>query len=46
MLSRTDGMLGRGKVGKVEAGIEPLVRLAADLRDLPRADFKAQLKAD
>ncbi len=45
MLSRTDGMLGRGKVGKVEAGIEPLVRLAAELRDLPRADFKAQLKA-
>jgi PhnB protein len=45
MLSRTDGKLGRGKVGKVEAGIEPLVRLAAELRDLPRADFKAQLKA-
>ena len=39
MLSRTDGT-----VGKVEAGIEPLVRLAAELRDLPRADFKAQLK--
>src|SRR3984957_11508458 len=40
MLSRTDG-----KAGKVEAGIEPLLRIAAALRDLPRADFKARLKA-
>src|ERR1700678_771143 len=39
MLSRADG-----KAGKVETGIEPLVRIAAALRDLPRADFKAQLK--
>ncbi len=39
MLSRTDG-----KIGKVEAGIETLVRIAAELRDLPRADFKARLK--
>ena len=40
MLSRKDG-----KPGKVEAGVEPLLRLAADLRDLPRADFKARLKS-
>jgi len=40
MLSRKDG-----KVGKVEAGIEPLVRIATDLRDLPRENFKARLKA-
>src|SRR5580704_2661816 len=39
MLSRTDGT-----VGKVEAGIEPLVRLAVELRDLPGAGFRAQLK--
>jgi PhnB protein len=39
MLSRKDG-----KFGKVETGIEPLARIAAELRDLPRADFKAQLK--
>src|SRR5580700_8619534 len=39
MLSRTDG-----KIGKVEAGIETLVRIAAELRDLPGAGFRAQLK--
>ncbi len=33
-----DALLARadGKPAKVEAGIEPLVRVAADLRDLPR----------
>jgi len=41
MLSRVDG-----KAPKVEAGIEPLVRIAADLRDLPRESFKAQLKSE
>jgi PhnB protein len=41
MLSRKDG-----KSSKIEAGIEPLVRLAAELRDLPRADFKARLKSE
>jgi PhnB protein len=40
MLSRNDG-----NIGKVEAGIEPLVRLAANLRELPRENFKSQLKA-
>jgi PhnB protein len=40
-LSRVDG-----KAPKVEAGIEPLVRIAADLRDLPRDTFKAQLKSE
>jgi len=39
MLSRTDG-----KAAKIDAGTEPLVRIAAALRDLPRADFKARLK--
>jgi PhnB protein len=41
MLSRKDG-----KSGKIEAGIEPLVRIAADLRNLPSASFKARLKSD
>src|ERR1700722_1009590 len=41
MLARTDG-----KALKVEAGIEPLLRIAADLRDLPRASFKARLKSE
>jgi PhnB protein len=40
MLARTDG---RGP--KVEAGIEPLVRIAAELRNLPSASFKARLKS-
>jgi PhnB protein len=40
MLSRADG-----KGLKVEAGIEPLMRIAAGLRVLPRESFKAQLKA-
>jgi len=41
MLSRTDG-----KPGKIDAGIEPLVHLAAELRDLPREAFKARLKTE
>jgi hypothetical protein len=41
MLARTDG-----KPPKVEAGIEPLVRIAADLRDLPRGSFKGRLKSE
>jgi PhnB protein len=41
MLSRTDG-----RAPKVEAGIEPLLRIAADLRDLPRESFKARLKSE
>jgi PhnB protein len=40
MLARTDG-----RVGKVEAGIRPLVRIAAELRNLPREQFKARLKS-
>src|SRR3982074_2481361 len=39
MLARADG-----KLGKLDAGIEPLVRIAADLRTLPRQEFKARLK--
>src|ERR1700677_407271 len=39
LLTRTDG-----KVPRVEESIEPLVRVAADLRELPRADFKARLR--
>src|SRR5271169_252193 len=43
-----DAMLARkdGKAPKVAAGIEPLVRIAADLRDLPRETFKARLKSE
>jgi PhnB protein len=41
MLARTDG-----KVGKAAAEIEPLVRIAADLRNLPSASFKARLKSE
>jgi PhnB protein len=41
MLARTDG-----KPPKVEAGIEPLVRIAAELRNLPSVRFKARLKSE
>jgi len=41
MLARTDG-----RVAKAGAEIEPLVRIAAELRNLPSASFKARLKAE
>ena len=43
-----DAMLARndGRVGKVAEEIEPLVRIAADLRNLPSASFKARLKSE
>jgi PhnB protein len=41
MLTRVDG-----KAGKIEAGIEPLVKIAADLRNLPREEFKKRLKSE
>jgi PhnB protein len=43
-----DGMLARtdGYVGKVARDIEPLVRIAAELRNLPRERFKARLKSE
>ena len=41
MLARNDG-----RVPKAEAGIEPLVRIAAELRNLPSANFKARLKSE
>ena len=41
MLARNDGL-----VPKAEAGIEPLVRIAAELRNLPSANFKARLKSE
>ena len=41
MLARADGRLP-----KVEASVEPLVRVAANLRDLPREPFKARLKSE
>jgi PhnB protein len=47
-LSRAiDGMLARtdGKPPKVESGVEPLLRIAAELHDLPRENFKSRLKA-
>ena len=40
MLARADGKLGR-----VDSAIEPLVRIAAELRNLPRESFKARLKS-
>ena len=40
MLARDDG-----RVSKAGAEIEPLVRIAAELRNLPSANFKARLKA-
>ncbi|PYX31107.1 MAG: hypothetical protein DMG77_07740 [Acidobacteria bacterium] len=42
-----DAMLARvdGRLPKVDATVEPLVRVAANLRDLPREDFKTRLKA-
>jgi uncharacterized glyoxalase superfamily protein PhnB len=41
-----DTMLARGdgKLGRVSAEIEPLVRIAAELRNRPRESFKARLK--
>jgi PhnB protein len=41
MLARVDG-----KPSKIESGIEPLVRIAAELRNLPNANFKARLKSE
>ena len=43
-----EGMLAQndGRVKKAGAEIEPLVRIAADLRNLPSASFKARLKAE
>jgi len=43
-----ESMLGRndGRVGKAAAEIEPLVRIAAELRNLPSASFKARLKSE
>jgi uncharacterized glyoxalase superfamily protein PhnB len=41
MLARNDG-----RVQKAGAEIEPLVRIAADLRNLPSASFKARLKSE
>jgi PhnB protein len=40
MLSRADG-----NVGRADTGVKPLVRIAADLRTLPRGDFKERLKS-
>ncbi len=43
-----DAMLAQndGRVSKAGAEIEPLVRIAADLRNLPSAKFKARLKSE
>ncbi|MGB8760526.1 MAG: hypothetical protein WCD01_06510, partial [Candidatus Sulfotelmatobacter sp.] len=41
LLTRSDGW-----PAKVEASVEPLVRVAADLRDLPREEFKVRLKSE
>jgi len=43
-----DAMFARrdGTAPKVEPAIEPLVRIAAELRNLPSASFKARLKSE
>jgi PhnB protein len=41
LLARADG-----KLPKVEAIVEPLVLVAADLRNLPREEFKIRLKSE
>jgi len=43
-----DALLARadGRPAKVDANVEPLVRVAADLRDLPREEFKTHLKSE
>jgi PhnB protein len=41
LLARSDG-----KPPKVDASVEPLARIAGDLRDLPRENFKAALKSE
>ncbi len=43
-----DGMLANtnSKIGNIEAAVEPLVRIAAELRNLPNANFKARLKSE
>ena len=43
-----DAMLARAdsRFGKVGADIEPLVRIAAELRTLPREGFKSRLKSE
>ena len=43
-----DAMLARsdGRAPRVAAGIEPLLRLAAELRDLPRKSFRDRLKSE
>jgi PhnB protein len=35
-----------GKAARLDASIEPLARIAADLRNLPSASFKARLKSE
>jgi PhnB protein len=35
-----------GKSGRVDAAVEPMVRIAAQLRDLPRQSFKDRLKSE
>ena len=41
MLARTDG-----KAPKTEAGVESLLRVASDLRGLPRESFRTRLKSE
>jgi PhnB protein len=50
MVDRLEQAVGAVLAGSglptVAASLEPLVHIAGDLRDLPRPDFKARLKAD
>ena len=45
MLSRVNNRPHK-EAGKVDKEVEPLVRLAAELRNLPRERFKARLKSE
>jgi PhnB protein len=46
MLSTQNHQPGGGvKVSKSDSGVEPLLRIAAELRNLPNANFKARLKS-
>ncbi len=46
MLARNDGRFDLKTLTKAASEIEPLVRIAADLRNLPSATFKARLKSE
>jgi uncharacterized glyoxalase superfamily protein PhnB len=46
IVARPSGAHAEAPLPRVDARLTPLVRIAAELRDLPRAEFKARLKSD